>query len=106
MIGRDKIQELISIQAVDQEITARQSRLNEIMSTLEPQILTEEIVELRSHRTALEEAIVDEVVKTTGCERVDAKVALIQHNWDAEEAKALLMKEGCGEGGTTSSTPA
>lgn len=100
MIGRERIKELESIEQIDDQISKRQSKLNELARSLEPQILTEEIVELRSRRTELEDGLVREVVKQTGTVRMSARLSLIKHNWDVEAAVADYMRGPLADDGT------
>jgi hypothetical protein len=87
MIGRDKIKEIDSVALVDDQINKRQSRLNELAGTVEPQIISEEIVELRTRRTELEERLVRQLMEETGMSSEDCRISLIRSNWNIEEAK-------------------
>lgn len=88
MIGRDKIKDIDSVALVDDQITKRQSRLNDLTGTVEPQILSEEIVELRARRTELEDRLVKTLMEETGMSSADCRILLIRSNWNIEEAKA------------------
>lgn len=87
MIGREKLSEM-SLTDIDREINERSTALNAMGESLLPQILAEEVSELRLRRTELEDAMVDRMSSETGRDPADCRITLTQHHWNYTEALA------------------
>ncbi len=86
MIGREGLRNLASIGDIDAEITDRQTKLNVMAASLEPQILSEEIVELRLRRTEIEDQMVTRMSQSTGVSQTECRTRLLRHNWNMRAA--------------------
>lgn len=85
MIGRDKLGEM-SLEDIDKGIMERSTTLNAIGESLLPQILAEELAELRLQRARVEDRMVERMQRETGMDSADCRILLIQHNWNYDEA--------------------
>lgn len=85
MIGREKLGEM-SMVDIDREMNERATTLNAIGESLLPQILAEEVAELRLRRTELEEEMISRMAAETGLNPVECRSRLSRHNWNYQEA--------------------
>jgi hypothetical protein len=86
MIGRERLGEM-SILDVDRELNQRATTLNSMGESLLPQILAEEMSELRLRRTELEDQMVAIAVRRTGADPSECRKRLIRNNWDLTEVE-------------------
>jgi translation elongation factor EF-Ts len=90
MIKREEIKNLASIEKIDDQIKKRQDLLNSMSKSVYPQILSEEIVQLRIRRFQVEEDLSNQLAEKTGWDRMDCHIALIRSNWDLTKAEENL----------------
>jgi hypothetical protein len=86
MIGRERLTEM-SIGDIDRELDERATTLNAIGESLLPQILAEEMSELRVRRIELEDEAVARMARETGTDPTECRSKLMHHDWNYEKAK-------------------